>query len=140
MYLFSAIIWIVLLHIFIPIKHIIPFPWNLLGIIPLFAGCHMNIVADKAFKVNNTTVKPFEKPFSLITTGVFRFSRNPMYLGFILILSGLTILLGSLSLYVVIIIFFICMKIIFIRPEETNLETTFGELWLRYKKEVRRWV
>lgn len=96
--------------------------------------------ADRAFKKVETTVKPHEESTTLITDGVFRLSRNPMYVGFVLILLGIAIFVGSLTPYAVVIVFPILMDRIFIRGEERMLEETFGGAWLEYKKKVRRWI
>jgi len=63
-----------------------------------------------------------------------------MYLGFVLILFGIAVLKGSLMPYVVLLVFAIFIDMIFIRFEEKKLGQTFGEAWLEYKKNVRRWV
>jgi protein-S-isoprenylcysteine O-methyltransferase Ste14 len=139
-YLFLSIVIMVALHFVFPLAKIIAFPLNLLGAFPLGLGIVINLIADTAFKKHKTTVKPFEKSATLITSGVFHFSRNPMYLGFVLILIGIATLMGSLSPYLVIAIFCILMDKIFIRAEEKMLEETFGENWLEYKKRVRRWI
>lgn len=62
---------------------------------PLIFGVALNISADRMFEQHKTTVKPFEESTALVTDGVFRFSRNPMYLGMVLILSGVVLLAGS---------------------------------------------
>jgi protein-S-isoprenylcysteine O-methyltransferase Ste14 len=139
-YLFVAIVIMVVLHFLFPGAKLITLPWNLLGIIPLVLGIAMNLIADRAFKKIGTTVKPYEESTTLITEGVFRGSRHPMYVGFVLILLGIAILGGSLTPYIVIVIFAILMDIVFIRDEERMLEETFGEVWLEYKKKVRRWI
>lgn len=139
-YLFVAIVLILALHFLLPGAHIIGLPWNVLGVIPLVAGIIMNLMADRAFKKAGTTVKPYQESVALITNGVFRVSRHPMYAGFVLILLGIAILLGSVTPYGVIIIFAVLVDVIFIRIEEHMLEETFGETWLTYKKQVRRWL
>jgi protein-S-isoprenylcysteine O-methyltransferase Ste14 len=128
------------LHFIFPVLKIISFPWNFLGLIPLLLGLVINLVADKAFKKHNTTVKPFEKSTALITDGAFKLSRNPMYLGFVFILLGIAVFMGSLAPYVVIPVFMVSMDIVFVRIEERMLENTFGESWVEYKKKVRRWI
>ena len=70
------------LHFLTPILYIVPSPWNLIGLIPMFLGVWINLSADRDFKEAETTVKPFEESNALIQDGVFRWSRNPMYLGF----------------------------------------------------------
>jgi len=139
-YLFLSILGMVVLHFLFSGAKVISFPWNLLGTIPFVLGISTNLIADKAFKKYNTTVKPFEESTTLITSGVFRVSRNPMYLGFVLILIGIAIFMGSLTPYVVIPVFAILMDALFVRAEERMLLATFGESWLEYKKKVRRWI
>jgi len=139
-YLFIAIAIMVVLHFVFPVGKFIVFPWRLLGAIPLALGILINLIADRAFKRHKTTVKPFEGSTLLITSGVFRFSRHPMYLGFVLILMGIAVFMGSLMPYAVIVVFAILMDIIFIRIEERMLEEKFGEAWLEYKEKVRRWI
>ena len=92
-YLFLSIAIMLLLHFLLPGMRVLPFPWNLFGVIPLVLGIAMNLVADKSFKKNETTVKPLEESTVLITDGVFRVSRHPMYLGFVFILLGIAALM-----------------------------------------------
>ena len=139
-YLLVAIILIVLLHFIFPITNIIEIPWNLIGLLPLILGVALNLIADRAFKRNQTTVKPFQESSTLITDGVYRLSRHPMYLGFVLILVGISLLLGSISPYIVVIAFTILMDFVFIRVEEMMLEDKFQDEWKQYKSKVRRWI
>ena len=83
-------------------------------------------------------VKPFEESRQLIETGPFRFSRNPMYLGLLLILAGTFILLGSLGPMVVLVFVWLIMSQ-FVALEERALEARFGDACRRYKSRVRRW-
>ena len=73
--------------------------WNLLGLLPLGVGVLLNLNADQVFHQLPTTVKPFARSSTLVTQGVYQFSRNLMYLGFALILLGIAILLRSLVPY-----------------------------------------
>jgi len=139
-YLWTAVIVMVALHFVLPAAKIIPFPWQLIGVLPLALGAALNIIADRAFRVSKTTVKPFRESAALITDGVYRISRHPMYLGFVLMLLGLAILLGSLTPLWVVPIFAIVMDRVFIVVEERMLAEKFGQAWLDYKAEVRRWV
>jgi len=138
-YLYSAIGLIVVLHVLLPGAQVLHFPWRYLGIIPLILGSAFNLMADRSFKQHNTTVKPFEESAFLVTEGVFRFSRNPMYLGFVLLLAGIALLLGSITSWIVVAVFPFLMEWRFIRIEEAMLEARFGEVWLAYKQGVRRW-
>lgn len=139
-YLYLSIVIMAVLHFLFPVVKVIPFPWNFLGAVPLALGVVINILADSAFKKQETTVKPFEESKTLIMSGVFRISRHPMYIGFVLILIGLAVLMGTLTPYLVIVVFAFLMDFIFIRGEERMLEETLGENWLKYKKKVRRWI
>ena len=139
-YLWIAMIVMAALHFLFPVKRIIPFPSDLLGVLPLALGAALNIIADKAFRAAKTTVKPFQESAALITDGVYRISRHPMYLGFVLMLLGLAILLGSLTPLWVVPIFAIVMDRVFIVVEERMLAEKFGQAWLDYKAKVRRWV
>jgi len=92
------------------------------------------------FKKNKTTVKPYRNPTELITSGPFRISRHPMYLGMMLILLGIAIVHGTLITFAFPIIFIILMELFFIPYEEKNLERISGRKYLSYKKRVRRWL
>ena len=94
----------------------------------------------RLFKQMMTTVKPHEHPTSLITTGPFRVSRHPMYVGMAAILLGIAVLLGSLSPFCTPLLYVILMEVLFIPKEEKNLEEAFGEEFFDYKREVRRWI
>ena len=140
MYLFISLASMVLLQFFLPVYQLIPYPWNAAGILPLLLGMALNIVADKAFKKTGTTVKPFEVSTTLVTSGAFRYSRNPMYLGMVMILTGVAFLLGALSPFIIIPIFAITMDRAFIVTEEKMLDECFGSKWKQYKADVRRWI
>jgi protein-S-isoprenylcysteine O-methyltransferase Ste14 len=139
-YLLIAIVVMAAFHFVLPITQVIPGLWRLIGLLPLAGGIGLNLMADRALHQANSTVKPFEASTTLITTGVFQISRHPMYLGFVLILIGLAVLLGSLTPYFVIPIFAILMDRIFIQIEERMLEEQFGQTWLVYKVRVKRWI
>jgi len=138
-YLLISIITMVLLHFLAPILELIAYPLSWFGMVPLAAGIALNLMADSAFKKEQTTVKPFEISTTLITTGVFQISRHPMYLGMALILFGLAIVMGSLTPLIFIAIFVILMELVFVRAEEIMLKQQFGPVWDAYKNNVRKW-
>ena len=139
-YLLVAIILCVAFHFVFPIRFLIPSKWNLIGLIPLLVGIWINLAADKSLNFAETTVKPSEESNALVQDGVFRFSRNPMYLGFVSILVGTSLLLKSLSPYFVVIIFAGVIDQVFIKAEEQMLKETFGEVWSKYQSRVRKWI
>jgi protein-S-isoprenylcysteine O-methyltransferase Ste14 len=119
---------------------VIKIPWNLIGLLPLVLGVVLNLVADNAYKRSRTTAKPFLESNALITDGVYRLCRHPMCLGFVLILIGVSLMLGSASPYVVVILFAILMEVVFIRVEESMLEDIFQHQWKEYKLKARKWI
>ena len=139
-YLLVAILLSIALHYLMPIMDVIHTPWNLFGLVLVVFGIWINISADQAFKRSKTTVKPFDESSVLVQDGVFRFSRNPMYLGFTSILLGVSILLTSLSPYIIAIVFAVSMDFIYIRIEERMLGDEFGDEWAKYRSRVRKWI
>ena len=135
-----AMIAMLALHFLMPLAWIIPPFWNLTGLILIVSGLILNLSADKAFHTVRTTVKPFEESSSLVTNGVFRISRNPMYLGFVLILTGIAILLRTLSPYLAIVAFVAVIDMTFVRVEEQMLAEKFGISWKHYQSATRRWL
>jgi protein-S-isoprenylcysteine O-methyltransferase Ste14 len=139
-WLLVAILLMIGLHFVIPVTAIVPPLWNLLGLIPLILGIAIDFQADRAFHQAHTTVQPFGMPSTLVTWGAFRFSRNPMYLGFVLILAGVAVLLGSLNPFLVIPVFYVWIERGYIAFEEQALADRFGPAWSKYKGNTRRWL
>jgi protein-S-isoprenylcysteine O-methyltransferase Ste14 len=86
------------------------------------------------------TLAPWSPPKHLVIVGLYRFSRNPMYIAVILILSGWAIGFSSsgLALYAVAVVTLFHLRVIF--HEEPWLEREFGEGWVRYRADVPRWI
>jgi len=139
-YLLLAIAAMVGLHFLLPGAKLVAWPWGLLGIAPFTAGVVVDMIADRAFKIHGTTVKPFEESSALLTDGVYGFTRHPMYLGFVLILLGIAVFMGSATPFAVIAAFAVLMDVVFIRAEERMMEAKFGERWATYTSRTRRWM
>jgi protein-S-isoprenylcysteine O-methyltransferase Ste14 len=139
-WLLIALVAMAALRLVFPIATVIPGPWGLAGIVLLALGVAMNLAADRAFHKAGTTVKPFEESSALLTNGVFRLTRNPMYLGFVLILAGAAALLGSLTPWLVIPAFAVLIDRMYITVEERMLAAKFGPAWQEYSKKTRRWL
>jgi len=120
-YLLLAFLLMIALHFTFPLVKVILMPWTVLGLLPLMSGIVINLIADKAFHKAETTVKPFQDSTNLITEVVFLYSRNPMYLGFLLILIGIALLFGSLSPWFIVPICAFLMDRVFIQVEERML-------------------
>ncbi|MFC1761974.1 methyltransferase family protein [Planctomycetota bacterium] len=139
-YLFVAIVTVVILHFICPGIVVVQGLYRLLGLLPMAIGIALNLTADRFFKIHQTTVKPFDRSRVMITEGVFRWSRNPMYLGMVLILLGIIILLGSVSPLLVLALFMVLLDVVFIQTEEAKMEHEFGEEFQQYRQQVRRWI
>ena len=117
------------------------------GRLPLAAalagtGFLIDFVSIAAFIRARTTVNPLapEKANALVVSGLYRFSRNPMYLGLLMILLGWAAWLAQPLALAVVAAFAVLIETLQIRPEEKALEEKFGEDFRAYKKRVRRWI
>ena len=84
--------------------------------------------------------EPWKKDTQLVTSGLYRFSRNPMYLAMAAILTGGAFLMGNLSAFVAPILFVWLMTEFQIKPEERALQARFGEAFDAYRIRTRRWI
>jgi protein-S-isoprenylcysteine O-methyltransferase Ste14 len=87
-----------------------------------------------------TTIEPHHTPGTLIVEGPYRLSRNPIYLGMVLILSGQVIWFGALSPAILIPIFLLVLSRRFVLPEEAALIEAFGDEARAYLSATRRWL
>lgn len=127
-------------HFLMPIRQIVHLPYNSLGVIIIFSGLSLNILAIITLRNNNTTVKFNEDPTSLVIRGPYQISRNPVYLGGLMLMFGLAILLGSLIAFIFPILLFLVLNKFYISVEEEKLERIFGHAYINYKNRVRRWI
>lgn len=110
------------------------------GVVLLIAGATLGIGARAAFRVHGTTPDPTETPSTLVSTGVFRITRNPMYLGMVLIAAATALLLGQPAGLVFAAGLIWIWDHSFIPAEERALEDAFGSEYGEYKASVRRWI
>lgn len=92
------------------------------------------------FREQQTAICPTAKTTTLIRSDVYRLTRNPMYLGMVLMLLGLAIATGGVFYYVVSLAFFLIIDFVFCPYEETKLAGVFGNEFAHYVREVRRWL
>jgi protein-S-isoprenylcysteine O-methyltransferase Ste14 len=107
-----------------------------------FAGALIASAGVIAFRRHSTTVNPFtpEQSSALVATGIYRFSRNPMYLGLLLALCGWSVFLANWASAMLLPAFVAYMNRFQIRPEERALAQKFGPQFLAYCESVRRWL
>ena len=115
---------------------------NALSIISFVVGIFVFAAAVSSFKKQKTTVNPIsiEKASSLVISGIFKYSRNPMYLGMSFVLLGLTFKFNVIGGLLFTGIFMSFITIFQIKPEEVAMEKLFGQEWKDYTKNVRRWL
>lgn len=137
---FLAIFAMIGLHRLWPFAPVISPPFTYLGIGVMVVGLLFNLSCAYLFGKNNTAIKPFEESSQLITAGLYNYSRNPIYLGMVVILIGLWIFLGTLPPLIIILAFFGLIQEKFIKIEEQMLTEKFGQQYLTYQERVRRWI
>jgi protein-S-isoprenylcysteine O-methyltransferase Ste14 len=123
-----------------PMRVFLSWPITLIGIVPFGIGLGIAKYGAALFKKRGTNIETFNDPNILVTDGLYRISRNPIYLGFLLALLGAAILLGNLSSLFVVIAFFVITDRWYIRFEEVAMARIFGEQYAQYKMKTRRWL
>ena len=95
-----------------------------------------------SFKNYQTTINPLNltKTSSLVNTGIFKYTRNPMYLGMIFILLAIALKFNLYGGLIVTLVFFSFITKFQIIPEEAVLERLFGKEFIQYKEKTKRWV
>lgn len=118
-------------------------PWRLVAfVLATVLGAYFAVSGLVAFRQARTTVNPQcpQKTKALVTTGVYRYTRNPMYLSFVIFLGGFAILLGST--WALLWVFGLVLYLIQfqIKPEERALQQQFSSEFTAYRQRVRRWL
>ena len=139
LFLFTIILMVVLQWL-LPSQQWIAFPYNLIGLLPLAIGLALSIQGSRQFSQINTNIKTFNDPDLFVTDGVFRISRNPMYLGMVIALLGIAMITGTVSALLLAVVFFIVTDRWYIAFEEAAMQRKFGERYTDYRSRVRRWV
>ena len=113
-----------------------------LGIMIVLLGFSVEVAAILSLSKAKTTADPThpKNASSLVTTGMYRFTRNPIYLGDFLILIGWAVYLSNLAALVVTPLFILYINRFQIRPEETAMLELFGDQFAEFKSRVRRWI
>lgn len=111
-----------------------------LGAVLILLGLTSAISAAGLFRKADTGIVPFSEATALVTSGAFRFSRNPMYLGMVFVLLGTALIVGSVAGLLVAPIFMLIIQYRFIHDEEQMLREVFGEDYEDYCGRVRRWL
>ena len=115
---------------------------NLIAVLFFIAGGLVIFFGIREFGTKETTVNPLkpEEATSLVTSGIFGVTRNPMYLGLTLILIAFSIRFGGLTALAWVPLFVIYITRFQILPEEAAMRSLFGEQFEAYCQSVRRWI
>jgi protein-S-isoprenylcysteine O-methyltransferase Ste14 len=124
-------------------------PWSLTGsstakvvagVLVIVVGTAIALAGVRRFRKAGTTVLPFGGTSELVTSGIYRFTRNPMYLGMTLAYVGFTLLLNSVWCVLFLPAALMSVYVLAVRPEERYLSHKFGDQYTRYSAKVRRWI
>jgi protein-S-isoprenylcysteine O-methyltransferase Ste14 len=140
MLFFAVLMWA--LNRYCPISSVIAPPWNRLGWVLIATAPLAPITAIVQFRRAHTTTNPFDpsKVTALVTAGIYRWTRNPMYAGLSMLLVGWAVRLGTLSPFMLVPPFILLMTQVQILPEERALRERFGDEYDRYCQQVGRWL
>lgn len=111
-----------------------------IGAVLGLAGVAVGVAAAIGFRRAGTSVKPWEASTAIVDTGIYAWTRNPMYLGMALLYAGLALLLDSVAALALLPVVLVIIHTQVIRREERYLEHKFGEPYRSYMQRVRRWI
>ena len=128
-------------HFLSPKGTLLLLPFNFLAIVLVGVGFFVMMWAWWLFKKAKTGVCPLsEMTMYFVKNGPYNFSRNPMYLGMVMILAGSAFFLGSVPMAIATAAFFVTINNIYIPFEEDKMEKQFGEDFIEYRNNVRMWL
>lgn len=125
---------------FVPLGFIAPPILQYIGLSLTFVGFLLGIGAFLEFRKARTTLDPHGPARQLVTSGIYRFTRNPIYLGFLLMVIGLPLNSGLYWGIVMAPFYVLTMNRLVIEREESYLEKKFRNIYPDYKAHVRRWL
>lgn len=137
-YFYACIVLNILFFIIFKEFNLIKFPFNLSGILLIILGFYMVAKSYYIFKKNNTPEK-YLPVRCLVKESLYKYSRNPMYLGGVITLIGITILISNIIAFILPFLFFMIMNFMFIPYEEQKMIEEIGEEYFEYKNKVGRW-
>ena len=129
----------ILLAVFVPVGAPFPLAVRGMGAALALAGGLVALRGARLFKRVGTNIMTFGTPDRLVATGLFGWSRNPMYLGFAICALGGALALGAYASLIVAILFCITLDRWYVRFEEAMMQQTFGAEFEAYCRRVRRW-
>lgn len=116
----------------LPLFRVLQQPIAYLGTVPAALGIFIVLISAGLFRLRKTTINPFGEPAVMVQDGFYRFSRNPMYLGMLLVLTGVGLWLGNVLALLLAPAFIVIMSRWYIAREEQLLEDRFGDVYRAY--------
>ena len=124
-----------------PLNQLAPFGWEPGGLILALAGVALSAMGVGQFRAAGTQVLPLsERNDKLVTTGLYAYTRNPMYLGMVVFALGAAMWFSRPLMYVAPLLIFAILNYGFIPFEETKMARQHGEAFAAYRRRVRRWL
>jgi protein-S-isoprenylcysteine O-methyltransferase Ste14 len=128
-----------ILHFVLPEERSIG--WHqVIGLLFVAFGVGLSAFAAAIFQARDTTKNPYGDPGTFVVQAPYTWTRNPMYLGITTVLLGFAIFFGSIVMLLAPIAFFIVIDRMVIPREEETMERIFGQQYVDYKNQVRRWI
>ena len=124
---------------FAPLRVVEPLR-TVLVVLLVGAGLAAVLAAIRGFARAGTRVEPWAPSSAIVSNGLYRLSRNPMYVGMAVVMLGLALILASPSSFLMVVVGVLVIDRFVIRREEAYLEGKFGEEYRDYRRRVRRWL
>ncbi len=134
------VIAVILLRWLVPLPFMLPQVLEWLGYVLVLLGIVLAGSAARRFIRAHTTTYPHGSVATIVTSGPYGFSRNPIYLGLVCLLIGFSFVFRTYWGLILSPLFIVLMNMLVIQHEETYLEGKFGEVYTNYKSHVRRWL
>ena len=140
-WIFPSVLLAWLLGKYVPVFVWLPTPWNYLAAaVVWFAALALTGAAARELARNKTSLYPNGESTTLVTSGLYRYTRNPMYVGMSMLVLGAALFTGAVSALLGVVLFCGAIQQLFIIPEEQRMLGWFGDDYQAYCKKVRRWV
>jgi len=123
-----------------PLSFTFPKVLEWVGYVLVLIGLGLTISAASGLMRARTTLDPHGSVSNIVTSGPYRFSRNPIYLGFVCLLIGFPFIFRMYWGLILSPLLIVLMNMLVIQHEEAYLEKKFGDVYTGYKSRVRRWL
>ena len=136
----AGIIMQMMIAFLAPIRPLLNEVWQYVGVGLMVLGFALILFMARHFRKSETTIIPDGQPSHLMETGLFAYSRNPIYVAMAVLLTGSGLASGQVWSLAIVPLFILLVQQIWIVKEEENLEAEFGQIYRNYKMRVRRWL